>query len=203
MAFTMRSTVERYFDSFVISKKQMLGIADAAIREAGQFWVDVFMPIHFQHDAHLRYNYRYRSKKWNMNKYKGRIPPDGFFTKLNRKRGITPPNLWTQIVPHEMGKARPFDARGDMKRNVMSGYKMSVSGRGGGAESIVLKIRLPFGHPIRPEFVGEMTRVNSYEMERLQQKFHAGVSRRIKEGGYLRQQGAEFTRGGYPVLGAA
>lgn len=199
MALSMSFRLNQYAEAFLMSDRQLLNVAEAALTEVGQFWIDAFMPLHFEHDAHLRYGYRYRSKKWNRYKMDGRIPPDGFYARRNRKLGIVPANLWTLIVPHPEGKPRPFDARGDMKRHVMENRRLAVQGKRGGASNLVLKVFMPFGHPIPAEYVGEMTAVNAYEHERLQQKFHAALRAAIREGGFRKRGGVMFSRGGFPI----
>ena len=199
MALSMSFRLQQYADAFIISQRKLINIASAGLSEAGNLWISAFMPLHFEYDAHLRYNYRYRSRGWNENKFRGRIPPDGFFTRRNRKMGIVPANAWTVIGPHPRGKPRPFDARGDMKRHVMQEHRMAIEGKRGGASALVLKVYMPFGHAIPPEFSGEMTRVNAYERDRMQQKFHATIRAAIREGGFKQQGGVMFSRGGYPI----
>lgn len=216
MAISIGARLESYFQAYVLSETDMLAMTEVALLAAGKLFLDQMLPMRFEAEAHRRLGFQYRSKKWNEWKYRGRIPPDGFYNRQLRKHGLgNLANAFTLITPHPRGEARPFDSRGQLKdftlgRRDQLLANAQVLGKSKGATLMTLRIKMPYPHPVRSEYAHEITDIAPGERRRLEQRIHQSIREQVAAGnngqGYAARAGVRFGTGvsaGVPILNAA
>lgn len=209
ISVSIATRIASYFENYVMTQVDINGMAKTALLEAGSFFLDNMLKTRFTYDAHRTHGFRKRSAKWNAWKFRGRIPPDGFFNTQLSKYGLGElRGAYTEIVPHPKGEPRPFDARGQLKDFTLGRVDflrkgMQVKGAAGDFADMMLRIKMPYPHPLRTEYADEMTTLNQYEQRRLGQVIHMSIRRQIKEAGFAKAAGARIGPGGYPIINAA
>lgn len=197
LALNYNEAANKMRAAFEVKAKVFNHHAREAIRDVATWWVNTLLAGHFEYEAMAKYGLRPRSDKWNRRKNRGWIPPDDFYTRQNRKRGIDPARLWTRITPHPVGQERPLDARGQIKAHVLAGRQtfianMSVPTTG----RIRATVKIPVPHPINPKFKGEMVRTTFVEREQMKRMFAKRLRERLEAAGVKVKQGFGNARQG-------
>lgn len=134
-----------------IMQREFNSLVREALTEAAKWWIEHFLPLHFEPSAVRRYGYAARKAEHNAIK--------------RRARMVKKPGTAQTYVPAPKPPA-PLVYTGELKREVLSrpvsAFKIKATATGK-KQKVRVPVRIP--HPINPKNSGELTKLVNEELK--------------------------------------